>query len=440
MNYIINEKIKSKDIHLYAKETEFNDTILTTENSGKIHFPPSVNEWHNSIYSYKKRTLISFLSKDSAVYTLLDSYFNLKPKLIRNNFYQKFSSLKRIFISKPEIKHSTNKIVITVYTLNKEKKFFLYKLNNLKDLLLRKIKPRRIEYKRYFFEKKLRRKLKRWYIVNKYLKNGIIDQYILGLKKTKIIIFFYNIIRKTKSFNKNIFIFKEKKNLFVLTIVRKILKYKLKKTYLYKRYTGLLYLNSFKFNLNLMLGLKNILYKIYNKKIELNIVNIKYLYLENNFFASVVVRKLNNRKNRIIKIIKRAIRSVKLPQLDHSLKMEAKKVKIIKKRDKEIIINYNDLLINPKYSILRSVLKRVRNKHLIGIKLEGKGRLTRRLTASRSIFKSRSRGGLNNIFSSFQMLSTVMLKGFESTNVQYTNLNSKSRNGSFGLKSWISSY
>jgi Mitochondrial ribosomal protein (VAR1) len=441
MNYILNEKLKNKDILLYAKETEYNDTVLTIKNSGKVYFPPSVNEWHNSIYTFKKRTLFSFLYKDSAVYTLLDSYFNLKPKLIRKNFFKKFSSLKRIFISKPEIKHSSNKVVITVYTLNKEKKFFLYKLNNLKDLLLRKIKPRKIEYKRYYFEKNLRKKLRRWYVVNKYIENGIIYHYIKGLKKTKIINYFYTIVKKTRSLiNKDLYLLKEKKNLFVLNIVRNILKYKLKKTYLYKRYTGLLYLNSFKFNINLMLGIKNILYKIYNKKIELNIVNIKYLYLENSFFANVVVKKLNNRKNRIRKIIKRAIRSVKLPHLDFYLKMEAKKEQIIEKRDKEIMINYNNLYIEPYYNILGTVLKKLRNKHLIGVKLEGKGRLTRRLTASRSVYKSRSKGGLNNIFSSFQTLSTAMLKGFANSNVQYTNVNSKSRNGSFGLKSWIGSY
>jgi hypothetical protein len=33
-----------------------------------------------------------------------------------------------------------------------------------------------------------------------------------------------------------------------------------------------------------------------------------------------------------------------------------------------------------------------------------------------------------------------MLKGFVNSNVQYTNINSKSRNGSFGLKSWIGSF
>jgi hypothetical protein len=33
-----------------------------------------------------------------------------------------------------------------------------------------------------------------------------------------------------------------------------------------------------------------------------------------------------------------------------------------------------------------------------------------------------------------------MLKGYANSNVQYTNINSKNRNGSFGLKSWIGSF
>jgi hypothetical protein len=33
-----------------------------------------------------------------------------------------------------------------------------------------------------------------------------------------------------------------------------------------------------------------------------------------------------------------------------------------------------------------------------------------------------------------------MLRGHAKSNIQYTKLNSKTRNGAFGLKSWISSY
>jgi hypothetical protein len=33
-----------------------------------------------------------------------------------------------------------------------------------------------------------------------------------------------------------------------------------------------------------------------------------------------------------------------------------------------------------------------------------------------------------------------MMKGYLKSNIQFTKLNSKTRNGAFGLKTWISSY
>ena len=433
MNNILKGKLKNKDIYIYDKNTNVRDL------KQKVHFPPSINEWHNSVYFYKKRDLVSLISKDSSVYTLLDSYFNIKPsKWVKIKIKHKWQSLKRIFISKPEIKHSSNKIVITVYTLNKEKLYFLKKLINLNKIFTRKLKYKgrfNLDYRKFKF--KLKNKLKTWIFFNKYIKNGITFPFIVRLKKIKIIKFFSNLMVKTKSYiyMKNLHI----RNIFIINVVRKILDYKLKKIYIYKTYTGLLYLNNFKFNVNLLLGLKNILHKIYNKKVELNVVNIKYLYLENSILANAVVRKLSNRKNRIIKIIRKALRLANIPELDPLFKIRVTK-KLVSKKDILPISKYNDLITRSKSSILKIVLKRLKNKHVIGLRLEGKGRLTRRLTASRSILKSYYKGGLKNIFSSFQGLSTVMLKGYVNSNVQYTNVNSKNRNGSFGLKSWIGSF
>jgi hypothetical protein len=33
-----------------------------------------------------------------------------------------------------------------------------------------------------------------------------------------------------------------------------------------------------------------------------------------------------------------------------------------------------------------------------------------------------------------------MLRGHMKSNIQYTNINSKTKNGAYGLKAWISSY
>jgi len=72
--------------------------------------------------------------------------------------------------------------------------------------------------------------------------------------------------------------------------------------------------------------------------------------------------------------------------------------------------------------------------NLRGIRVEAKGRLTRRRTASRSVFKLRLKGGLKNVDSSFRGLSVIMLRGIFKSNVQYSVINSKNSNGAFGVK------
>jgi hypothetical protein len=73
-----------------------------------------------------------------------------------------------------------------------------------------------------------------------------------------------------------------------------------------------------------------------------------------------------------------------------------------------------------------------------GIRLEAKGRLTRRFTASRSVFKIKWKGSLKNIDSSYKGLSSMILRGHIKPNVQHSIINSKTRNGAFGIKGWIS--
>ena len=85
------------------------------------------------------------------------------------------------------------------------------------------------------------------------------------------------------------------------------------------------------------------------------------------------------------------------------------------------------------------VFNNIKYKHITGFRLEAKGRLTRRYTASRSIYKLRYKGNLLNIDSSYRGLSSVLLKGNLNSNLQYTKFNSKTRIGSFSIKSLISS-
>lgn len=84
--------------------------------------------------------------------------------------------------------------------------------------------------------------------------------------------------------------------------------------------------------------------------------------------------------------------------------------------------------------IEKNVFNSLKHKKINGIRLEASGRLTKRLTASRAIFKFKYKGDIKNRDSSYKRLSTVLLKGHMKSNIQYTIINSKTRNGSFGLK------
>ena len=73
-----------------------------------------------------------------------------------------------------------------------------------------------------------------------------------------------------------------------------------------------------------------------------------------------------------------------------------------------------------------------------GIRLEAKGRLTKRYRADRALFKVKWKGGLKNIDSSYKGLSSVNLRGFIRPNVEYSIHTSKRRIGAFAVKGWIS--
>ena len=88
-------------------------------------------------------------------------------------------------------------------------------------------------------------------------------------------------------------------------------------------------------------------------------------------------------------------------------------------------------------SLRNYVLKSLKHVKMAGIRIEAKGRLTRRFTASRSVFKMKWKGGLKNVDSSFKGLSTILLRGHVKSNVQYSMINSKNRNGAFGVKGWV---
>lgn len=225
------------------------------------------------------------------------------------------------------------------------------------------------------------------------------------------------------------------------------LKKKLKYIFAYKYYCSMLFLQSYIFNANNILPLKNILTNMFQKKIEFNLVNLKYIYLDSNILAEAITRKLIDRKKRVLRVLKLGLKLTKQPFfkihfhkeriklhyffLDKNLKIDSVNNNIIT----------NKYLINKPYSYkLRLLLYHMKQKIMTGIRLQGTGRLTKRLTAARSISKVKYIGSLKNIDSSYESISTVMLRGFVKSNLQYVNINKYNRNGSFGTKVSISVY
>lgn len=97
------------------------------------HYPPAIKEWKNSVYAYNKNTLKLLPSKDDMAMNLIKSYFYLSnvktsPRSKRmRSLYRKLTT-KRLFVSKPELKQTSDKVIVTIFTFNREKTFLLKKL------------------------------------------------------------------------------------------------------------------------------------------------------------------------------------------------------------------------------------------------------------------------------------------------------------------------
>lgn len=161
------------------------------------------------------------------------------------------------------------------------------------------------------------------------------------------------------------------------------------------------------------LGLISLMEKLYSKKVLFNIIELKSIHLNSDVFSSAVALKLRDRKNKAVRILRKAIlQMVRIPDL-HTL------------------ITFDD---NIEEMNKNNIIKTIKQQIVSGVRFEASGRLTRRLTAMRAVFKYRYAGSLKNIRSSFNNKSSTMLRGYVKSNLQYTLINSKTRNGTFGLK------
>jgi len=292
----------------------------------------------------------------------------------KNKFLNYGLSLKRIFINFPKIKHTNNNISILINIFNKEKIYLKVKLKRLKSIILTK----------------------------RYINNLITNKYINNITK-------YNNVLDIK------------------IILLNILKINTVNTLFKRNYLAKIYLNNFKFNNLNLISLKNIIYKVYNKEINIYVTNIKYIYLDNYIFIDSLTRKLNNRKKRVLRVLKQGLHIVRLANINTNILLKTNM--FLKNSIKESML-FNIIYNNIDY---KNIIRNIRNIHIIGINLEAKGRLTRRMTASRSVYKIRSKGTLKNIYNYYYNISTSLIKNTLNSNISYTKNESKNRNGAFGI-------
>ena len=395
-NKYLNNNYKS--VPLYERLNDIGDTK---------YFPPTIKEWKNIIYVFNSNSLKNLPAYNIDLNSLIKTYFDLyfKNKIFKDRLESNNSnrlSLNKIFVSKAEIKHTSSKAVVTVYTYNREKLVLLDKIDTLKELINNKI-------------------------------------FLLLYKSNKL--------------------YKDISPYFYLKTIRALL---YKELILLRRFKLKLSLNKNKFEEMFLYKLSKLISRLYNKKVELNIVNLKSIVFNSDLFTKILSLKLKNRKANVIEMMDFILNKTILPAVNLKKKKDTEfkniNSNLIENKFKSLNLNsilkddYNldNLLSNLYYNttlddnikngynkIHKVIFNSIKYKNIRGIKLEIKGRLTKRYRADRAIFKVKLKGGLKNIDSSFKRLSSVNMRGYLRPNSEYSMFTSKRRIGAFAVKGWI---
>lgn len=472
-------------------------THIESDTGKTRHFTPAAQEWFNSIYNYNPNYIKALPVADLGLMKLLKGYFSselkrILPKTKRLPARIRRMSTKKIFVGKGEVKHSNDKAIVTFYIHNAERLFLdraivllsraLYNPARplVRNIYTNRSKQVRITYNRILSFNEFWHLIgkhhyyKKWctkyFVQNLDLRNSVlknINKIYFVLKKMVIL----NLI--TEEYKNKTFInlcdsiipilpnpsFEEVKPVYEKYYITHLSNLRIKKL-----------LNRNKFRNGFINKLIGLVEAVYGKKVEFNIVKLKKLHLNSDLYTQAVGLKLKDRNNRLLKVLKSSLSKVQLPafyraaEIYHYLNKNDLLVNIIR-NDKvtsmlknnvqdplstlllDTFTNAEDIKIKTTktsansrtISLQKYVFKSLKHLSMRGIRIEAKGRATRRLTAARSVFKMKWKGGLKNIDSSFKGLSAILLRGHLKSNVQHTFIGTKNRNGAIGVKGWISS-
>jgi hypothetical protein len=191
-----------------------------------------------------------------------------------------------------------------------------------------------------------------------------------------------------------------------------------KKTF--KRLVYLLMINNVKFEKPFIQRLAYLVKNIYNKEIEFNIVNLYKIHLNSDIYTQAVTLKLKNRDNKLFNVLTRSLSKVKLPNINrisekyHQVNKDEYLINKIRNtyinsmfvkntsldslnslllsffpliKDLNIEMRNRSSIIKRPVTLYNYILSSLKHIKLAGVRIEAKGRLTRRFTASKSVFK-----------------------------------------------------
>lgn len=429
--------------------------LINKYNVEYLHLTGVYNKYRRLTYRRRRFVLKRCFSKYRVRYNFFANTVKSllkKKQFIVNIFYYHFL---RWALSLFSIKISLVPNVKSIIKKNKKNKKNVIKQIDVIDLILTTIKKENKKSKKKVTAKK------------KIIVKGIFD--MKTLRATNILLLQYLILNINNGLNTN----QKNKiyglfNLFRKKYFNAIARKHLKKEVLIIKFMSKLYLNKFKFY-NYLPGLKSLLSNIYDKKIQLNIINLKYLHLNSELFSEAISIKLRKRTTSLLRVLRKSFKLVKTFKPNNMfLYSEKEKNSVVSNIKtyfgrynvingnvlnvvfKEMFKNKNTAASSNKKSIkglntnVKDILTSLKYKWITGVRVEAKGRLTKRYAAARALFKYKYKGTLKNlehlknIENKLQSPSVFMLRGEARPNTQYSFVPSKRRIGAFGIKSWIS--
>lgn len=209
-----------------------------------------------------------------------------KIRLLRR--FRKLSS-HRTYVSNGELKHSNDKVIITLYTYNRQRYNYLSVM--------------RSRYISLFYKKKTIKKLnERFFSFKdsgyKHIKKANKDKYIL-IKTLSCV------KAKNKLFSgkqKSLYI-----NRYIVEFYKILVRNLLQKLKFYLFYRQLLYINESKYKYTYLQYLINVVEKIYNKKVEFNLINLKYNYINSDILSESLTLKITKQRKKILRYLDKLI-------------------------------------------------------------------------------------------------------------------------------------